>query len=172
MLIPWKVLEEFDTTAYPVCANVVSELENYYDKPTLELLDSSSIVLKYPLISEFLLLKKELHLLYDSICRPDIVTDLMPAHQNLLLKKNLLSIKNFVELQEGQLLPKMKEWLRVFRDHFRGCERCFKKGWVCTGCRDQTNKVFAFEISSTRICRRCRSLYHQTCWAVKGCTKC
>jgi Putative zinc-RING and/or ribbon len=172
MNIPWKVAEEFDMNLYPVCYTVVAELENCYDKPNLELADNSTIIRKFPVLSEFTLLKKELHLLYDSICRPSILTDLMPSHANLLIKKNLLSIKNFVEIKDGSLPVKMKDWLRIFRDHFRGCERCTKKGLICGGCRDATNKVFLFEISATRVCRRCHTLFHRTCWAVKGCSVC
>ena len=112
MRIPWKVLEEFDLNLYSVCNSISSELENTYDKPTLELHSDSLIVKKFPAIKQFLLMKKELHLLYDSICRPSIVSDFMPSYLNLLIKKNLLSIKNFVEISQGTLLTKLKEWLR------------------------------------------------------------
>lgn len=172
MRIPWKILEEFDTTKYPICSNVVTELQDRFDKPNLELEDNSTIVRKFPILTEFLLLKKELHLLFDSICRPSILTDLMPSHTNLLLKKNILSIKNFVEISENLLPAKMRDWLRIFRDHFKGCERCMKKGLICGGCRDASNKVFLFEISATRVCRTCHTLFHKTCWAVKGCSVC
>ncbi len=172
MRIPWKVLEEMDLDVYTVCNNVAAELENSYDKPTLELLPSSNIVKKHSNLQVFLLLKKELHLLYDSICRPSIVSDLMPSYLNLLLKKNLLSVKNFIEINQGSLITRLKDWLKQFKDHFRGCERCQLKGRICGGCGDPGQKVFYFEIGTTRICKRCKAIYHKTCWAVKGCYTC
>ena len=172
MRIPWKVLEEFDLKLYTVSNNVAVELESFYDKPTLELSHSSSIVKKNANISVYIILQRELHLLYDTICRPSIVADLMPNYLNLLLKKNMLSVKNFVEIESGTLLSKMNEWLHQFKDHFEGCDRCSKKGIVCNQCNDIDNKVFIFNIRDSKICKKCSRIYHRVCWNTKGCISC
>ena len=172
MRIPWKVLEEFDLSLYTVSNNVAIELEAFYDKPSLELSADSAAVKKSPNLSQFIILRRELHLLFDSICRPSIVADLMPNYLNLLLKKNLLSVKNFVEIESGSLLHRMNDWLSQFKEHFLGCERCNQKGLVCGQCKDQDSKVFLFDVRESKICKKCQQIYHRVCWAAKGCMRC
>lgn len=172
MRIPWKVLEDFDLQQYTVCNNVSTELDNFYDKSSLELFYTAPVVSKHKDLQSFLLLKMELHLLYDSICRPNIITDIMPAYTNLLLKRNLLSIKNFVEIKNGSLEKSARDWISKFRPHFTGCPRCKLKGKTCASCGDAENMIYLFEVENTRICKRCKQVYHRACWAVKGCVNC
>ena len=172
MRIPWKVLEEFDLSLYTVSNNVAIELESFYDKPSLELPINSAAVKKNQNLTQFIILQRELHLLYDSICRPSIVADLMPNYLNLLLKKHLLSVKNFVEIESGSLLLRMNDWLKQYKDHFLGCERCNQKGLVCGQCKDQDSKVFLFDVRDSKICKKCQQIYHRICWAAKGCVRC
>lgn len=171
-IIPWKASEDFDLKPYTVSAAIAAELEANYDRPILEIPTDSIMIKKYPSFSNFLLLRLELHLLYDSICRPSIVADLMPGYLNLLLKQVLLSVKNMTEIKAGTLQEKLKTWLVQFKEHFEGCEHCIPKGRLCSTCKDPNNRVFVFEVMTTKVCKQCHHIYHKTCWAVKNCSYC
>ena len=59
--------------------------------------------------------------MYDFICDPNIMLKLLQNHSHLALKKNLLSMKNFLEIKEGTL-PKFLE--DVFKKTFKHVQVC------------------------------------------------
>ncbi len=51
---------------------------------------------------DFLVVKKQMHLIYDSICNLEFIEPLMKKFENYCLKMNLLSMKNLYDIYHGQ----------------------------------------------------------------------
>jgi len=66
--------------------------------------------------------KRELHLIYDMICESIYVLDIIGNRQNLLLKKNLFSLKNLQEIYDGSLLQVIERAVTLLRKHISKCQ--------------------------------------------------
>lgn len=114
-------------------------------------------------IYEFLVVKKQVHLIYDSICNLDLVEPLLKDKLNYCLKINLFSLKNLYDIYNGQETNKMQREYDILSRHFYRCEVCQKKkGYTCLLCKDPV-KIFPFELKETVGCKACRKLYHRRC---------
>lgn len=67
------------------------------------------------------LLKRQLHLLYDMICDVDLIHHLMGDKVNLVLKENLFSLKNCLEIYNGALFKYIEKCLNLLTMHVDGC---------------------------------------------------
>ena len=77
MPIPWKALEEFDLRGYTVCKKAQAELKSFFDKPIIEIKSDNPIVKKSKKLYDFLVIKRQIHLIYDSICNLDLIEPLL-----------------------------------------------------------------------------------------------
>lgn len=66
--IPWRAMEGFDLRGYAVCRKAYIEIKSYYEKPIIEMKNESVLVRQNKLLYDFLVLKRQIHLMYDSIC--------------------------------------------------------------------------------------------------------
>lgn len=67
------------------------------------------------------MLKRELHLIFDMICEGLYLLDLLGQNSNLLLKMNLLSVKNLVEIESGAMKNYIEKSLNMMISHIEGC---------------------------------------------------
>jgi hypothetical protein len=143
MPIPWRAMENFDLRGYSVCKTAHAELRSYYEKPLLEI-PRNSILIKNPTLYEFLILKRQVHLIYDSICNLDLIEPLMKRKLNYCLKINLFSMKNLYDIYNGQETPILKRDYEILSRHFYRCEVCQKRrGYICPACKNPV-KIFVF----------------------------
>ena len=108
MPIPWKALRDFDLRGYSVCKKAQAELRSFYEKPILEIKHDSDLVKKSKRLYEFLVIKRQIHLIYDSICNLDLIEPLLKEKLNYCLKMNLFSLKNLYDIYNGQESPKLQ----------------------------------------------------------------
>lgn len=73
---------------------------------------------------DFMVKKRSLHLIYDMICNPFLVEDLIQDNKNLLLKMNLFSLKNFYDIKNGSLDHTIDRYLKLLKAHVEGCSKC------------------------------------------------
>jgi len=66
-----------------------------------------------------------MHLLYDFICDPNIMIKLLQNYSHLALRKNLFSIKNFIEIKDGTLQKFLEDVYKKALKHVQNCEVIF-----------------------------------------------
>lgn len=60
--------------------------------------------------------------MYDFLCDPHIISDLLQNNIHLFLKRNILSLKNFFEIKEGKLILCLKEIYNEGFSHIMACK--------------------------------------------------
>jgi len=99
--IPWKAIESFDLRGYPVSRKAYIEIKSYYEKPIIEIKNESQLVKQSKLLYDFLVIKRQIHLMYDSICDLELMEPLLKKKLNYCLKQNLFSLKNLYDIYNG-----------------------------------------------------------------------
>ena len=102
MPIPWKAIENFDLRGYSVSKVSSAELKVYYNKPLIEISKDNPAIKKSQRLYDFLVLKRQIHLIYDSICNLDLIEPLLKNKLNYCLQMNLFSMKNLYDIYNGQ----------------------------------------------------------------------
>jgi len=67
-------------------------------------------------------MKRQLHLIFDMICDPIHVSDLLRENMNLVLKINLFSVRNLVEINNGAMLQYIENCTDLLTLHIKGCQ--------------------------------------------------
>lgn len=169
MPIPWKAKDLFDLRGYPVCKAAYSELNNYYEKPLIQIEYKSPTINNNKKLYDFLLIRRQIHLIYDSICNVDHIQAILKNRMNYCLQKNIFSLKNLYDIYNGQEIISLDRDYQVLSRHFYRCEICQKKrGFICPKCKDQV-KIYVFELKTTHGCKLCRNLYHRKCLPLGKC---
>jgi hypothetical protein len=172
-LIPWYVLEKWDFKAYPVCKQAQEELDKLYTKYILKIELTMDIVKKNKVLYDCLVMKRQLHLIFDMICQTSFIFDFLQSDGNLLLKINLFSLRNLYDIYNGSMYKHMEIWYTNLSRHImQACPTCTAKGKICTICKDDKNKLFPFDIKNTSFCPTCKKFYHARCLQVRKCINC
>ncbi|EAR99665.2 hypothetical protein TTHERM_00590020 (macronuclear) [Tetrahymena thermophila SB210] len=169
--IPWKALESFDLTSYKVCKKAEKEINNLYAKPIIQFEYSDQVVQSNQILGDFMILKRQIYLLYNFLCHPEYLEKYLENSLNLLIKPNIFSLKNFYDINNGSLPKQVEETYKLFQTHVQECEKCQKKGIECSLCK-QPQKIYLFDIKNTSLCEKCDTLYHRTCFQEKNCETC
>ncbi len=69
--------------------------------PIIELRHDEKVVFEHKILYDFLVLKRQLHLMYDSICNTEYMEKTFTKRINYCLKKNLFSLKNLYDIYNG-----------------------------------------------------------------------
>jgi len=171
--IPWYVLENWDFKNYTVCKEGKEELDKFYTKYINRIELTSDVVKKNKHLYDALVMKRQLHLIFDMLCQTSFILDFMETDGNLLLKQNIFSIKNLYDIHNGSLYKHMENWYTILSKHIMSsCQTCQSKGKICIICNDSGNKLFPFDIKNTSFCPKCKRFYHARCLQVKKCLQC
>ena len=60
--------------------------------------------------------------MFDMICDPKIILNAMNSHQNLLVRQNLFSLQDLVEISRGIMLIYLEKCFRIVSRHIENCE--------------------------------------------------
>jgi len=171
-IIPWNVSESWDFTALPVCKKAYEELMQLFGKPNMMVDYNSLIVKRNSLLYETLVTRRQLHLIFDMICDPLCIVNIMGGENiNLLLKQNLFSLENLIEINKGNMLLYLEKCYEIANKHVVNCEICSTRGKRCEICQIES-KIFHYDIKNTAICNSCKRLYHSKCFIQKRCPDC
>ena len=104
------------------------EIERYYKHPIIEIEERSKLVQHNKSLFEFLVMKRQLHLMYDTICDPKLMQGLLENRMNLCLKQNLFSLKDLYEIYNGSLYKILMGYYAILIKHVDFCKSCSKRG--------------------------------------------
>jgi len=90
---------------------------------------------------------------------------------NLCIKPNILSLKNFYDINNGSLTKLLTDVLALFIKHISSCEKCTRMGRTCGICNSE-EKMYVFDLKNTTLCDRCNEMYHRNCLLVSDCERC
>lgn len=60
--------------------------------------------------------------MYDFLCDPHVISDLLQNNIHLFLKRNILSLKNFFEIKDGKLILILKGIYKQGLSHILTCQ--------------------------------------------------
>ena len=112
------MLSEFDLRGYSVSIRAYSELKSYFTKPIMKIDPYSAIVRHNESLYSFLILKRQIHLMYDAICEPELMEKVFQSRINYCLKDNYLSLKNMYDIYNGYETPHIQSEYTLFLRHF------------------------------------------------------
>jgi len=171
LFIPWHVTNNFDFKLYHVCRKAREEMKRCYNIPNILITLDSKLLSKSKTFYDALVMKRQLHLIFDMICESSAALDLIGDNANLLLKENLFSLKNLSEINSGAMERYMQKMYTMLNGHVTGCNSCQKKGKICSLCKNPV-KIFPYDIKNTSVCKSCKTLYHARCLQLKKCIVC
>uniref|UniRef100_A0A674MAF4 Rubicon autophagy regulator n=1 Tax=Takifugu rubripes TaxID=31033 RepID=A0A674MAF4_TAKRU len=97
--------------------------------------------------------------------------DILPGH--LTEDLHLFSLNDLNAVRNGNLVPRMKELLKLGTMHVAGCVLCQAKGFVCEFCGNEKDIIFPFQLHKCQRCEECHACYHRSCFrAGKDCPRC
>ena len=170
-IIPQKIIKEFDFSLHDISKEGLQEVKDLLSKPIIKLPYENEIVLKHEELYEFLILRRQLHLIFEAMCNADLMKILLETRLNLILRENLFSLQNLIDIHKGTLKEELYKVNKVAIEHFSQCETCCKKASICSVCNDK-KPIYFFEIKSTKVCETCKRVFHAKCWKEKGCQDC
>lgn len=106
---------------YKVSRKGFDAIKSMYNIPLIEIRkpeDAPSI----KNFNRFTIMRKELHLMYDCICKPDMIAEIFEGRENLLIKQILLSMRDFEEIHNEKLNVILEEEINKFNQHFHTCD--------------------------------------------------
>jgi hypothetical protein len=161
--IPFKAREEFDLRGYNVSKTGYERIKRYFEKPIIEIGYSDPVVKRNKRFYEFLILRRQVHLMYDSICNSELMDKMLKGRLNYCLQQNLFSLKNLYDIYNGHEGPHLENEFTILSKHFYRCPTCQeRKGRLCAVC-NHLPKIFAFELRETYSCERCQKISHRRC---------
>jgi hypothetical protein len=167
--IPYKAREDFDLRGYNVSKAGYERIKRYFEKAIIEIGYEDAVVKRNRRLYEFLILRRQVHLMYDSICNSELMDKMLRGRLNYCLRQNLFSLKNLYDIYNGHETPALEREFAILAKHFYKCETCQdRKGRICAVC-NHPPKIFAFELRETHSCPHCHKISHRRCLANGKC---
>lgn len=96
------------------------KIKNAFFLPFLEIRNHGSLKKNHN-FSYFLILRKEVHLIFESICKKKVVFNDFEKIEHLLAKDIFLSLHNIEEAINSRLVRVLEDEKMKFREHFLTC---------------------------------------------------
>ncbi|XP_044146123.1 run domain Beclin-1-interacting and cysteine-rich domain-containing protein isoform X1 [Bufo gargarizans] len=175
-VIPGRILRKWDFSKYYVSNFSKDLLTKIWSDPLFNVDDiNNAMYRKVKALEQVRLLRIQLvHLknmfktcrlakgileLYDSV----------PGH--LTEDLHLFSLNDLTAIKKGELVPHLKELVRLGTLHVDKCMLCQAKGFICEFCQSE-DIIFPFELAKCRRCEDCKACYHKHCFCSDHCPKC
>ena len=120
VMVPWKFAESYDTTTYSVSKRAFAKIKKLYYRPIFQLKRSATLK-TIPNMSYFLLLRKEVHLIFESICHKPLVMREFDKLEHLLVREVYISLHDVEEIVSLKLVHLLENECIRFTQHFNGC---------------------------------------------------
>ncbi|KRX05958.1 hypothetical protein PPERSA_01036 [Pseudocohnilembus persalinus] len=162
--VPWAITENWDFTKYAVSRTSAQILDQQYKIPQIKIEYDSKIVKDNPELFDFLVIRRQIYLLYDTICDEKIFTQIIkPFNLNLAIRDNIFSMKNLIQIKSGFLTQYLHATYLVLEQHVKNCEICKRKSYICLICQS-LERIFVHDIQNTKLCKQCQRIYHKKCF--------
>ena len=119
-LVPRKIITECDFGFYFVSKRAYEKIQQNFFLPFIKLQNHQNLK-KNRNFSYFLILRKEIHLIFESICKKKIVFNQFEKIEHLLTKEIYLSLQNIEYILSLKLVYLLEEERAKFKDHFLNC---------------------------------------------------
>lgn len=178
-IIPGRIIGKWDFSKYPVSCFSFTLLEKILFDPLFNITDLNSVLYKRARgLDKVRTYRMQLYYIKDFIflCRyADRLKETlenMDAH--IILKPDLYSIQNLVDVKNGELCKKLQNLIVICNKHIINCQLCQARGFVCEICNK--NKIlFPWDFRLVTRCVDCGSCYHKKCYdsrKVPMCPRC
>ncbi|XP_072264397.1 run domain Beclin-1-interacting and cysteine-rich domain-containing protein isoform X3 [Pyxicephalus adspersus] len=175
-VIPGRILRKWDFGKYYVSNFSKDLLTKIWSDPLFNLHDiNSAMYRKVKGLEQVRLIRIQLVHLKNMFrtCRlaKNILElyDSVPGH--LTEDLHLFSLNDLTAIKKGDLVPRLKELVRLGTLHVDKCMLCQAKGFICEFCQSD-EVIFPFELSKCRRCEECKACYHKGCFCSNHCPKC
>lgn len=121
-------------------------------------------------MNKFILMRKQLHLMFNQICNMYIILEIFKGRENLLLKDIYFSLNDIYDILFGDFRDYLEEKLKSFAIHFQNCQKCLKTVQKCYACEEQD--LFWWDIFGSVICPQCKTIFHRNCFNELSCPSC
>ncbi|XP_077146329.1 run domain Beclin-1-interacting and cysteine-rich domain-containing protein isoform X2 [Ranitomeya variabilis] len=175
-VIPGRILRKWDFSRYYVSNFSKDLLTKIWSDPLFNLQDiNNAMYKKVKALEQVRLLRIQLVHLKNMFktCRlaKGILEsyDSVPGH--LTEDLQLFSLNDLMAIKKGELVPRLKELVRLGTLHVDKCMLCQAKGFICEFCQGE-DIIFPFELAKCRRCEDCKACYHKSCFRSDHCPKC
>ncbi|KAM4043401.1 run domain Beclin-1-interacting and cysteine-rich domain-containing protein isoform 5-T5 [Anomaloglossus baeobatrachus] len=175
-VIPGRILRKWDFSRYYVSNFSKDLLTKIWSDPLFNLHDiNNAMYKKVKALEQVRLLRIQLVHLKNMFktCRlaKGILEsyDSVPGH--LTEDLQLFSLNDLMTIKKGELVPRLKELVRLGTLHVDKCMLCQAKGFICEFCQGE-DIIFPFELTKCRRCEDCKACYHKSCFRSDHCPKC
>ncbi|KAM4693791.1 run domain Beclin-1-interacting and cysteine-rich domain-containing protein isoform 2-T2 [Discoglossus pictus] len=176
-VIPGRILRKWDFSKYYVSNFSKDLLTKIWSDPLFNLHDiNSALYRKVKALEQVRLLRIQLVHLKNMFktCRLAHGTlesyDTVPGH--LTEDLHLFSLSDLTAIKKGELVPLLKDLVKVGTLHVDQCMLCQAKGFICEFCQNEDDVIFPFELNKCRRCEDCKACYHKNCFRSDHCPRC
>ena len=120
VIVPWKFAESYDIATYPVSKRAFAKIKKLYYRPIFQLKRNAALK-TIPNMAYFLLLRKEVHLIFESICHKPLVMREFEKLEHLLVREVYISLHNVEDVVSLKLVHLLENECIRFAQHFGGC---------------------------------------------------
>jgi len=171
-IIPAFILKFWNFKKFSISKKARELILNWYIKPIIHIKSADPILKKSHALQISIILKRKIHKIFDLMkCekRDEFVIEVLGEHKYLVLKENLISLKDLFDIEEQVFIGKLQNYLYKFENHILNeCETCKYTGGNCMGCLS-SEVLMAYNVESVFYCNICLLIYHKDCANVHPC---
>ena len=169
-VIPYFILALWKFDKYPISKQAKIILEIWYDKPVIYFKKKDKFVKLIPQLDEVVQIKYIINIMFDKMkCKNkfEFLKNNFKEYQYLVLKENIFSIKDLVEIKNEIFWPKIKKFFDIMVKHVSGeCDECYIEGQYCR-C-ESPEMIYLYDYKKVFYCPICDLCFHRKCKGLVG----
>ncbi|CAD5213811.1 unnamed protein product [Bursaphelenchus okinawaensis] len=179
MVIPARVVRNWDCTKRPVCRASKQLLSLVEQKPIINLNRDNPALFKYVnSLQKMQTLRSAIMFMkcYFVCCRQARklrILQHLNKYQHFVESEDMYSLVDLVQIATGTIVHEIEQIVEIFRTHITNdCEICKGNAFICELC-DDDHLIFPFN-EGVSICKTCYACFHKPCFdrRSKRCTRC
>ena len=163
-IIPQLILKEWCFEKFPISKKAKAFIESWYDKPIIYLKKKDKLMKHFP--NDIFRIKKDINNIFDYMkCEDafDFLEQKIPDRKYIVLKENIFSLKDLMEIYNETFIKKLKAIKEMFISHIRNeCDSCKYEGDLCINCLNE-DKINFYDSEEINYCRKCFKSFHKKC---------
>ncbi len=182
VVIPAKVMYNWDFTPFPVCHKAKLFLDSVNVEPVINVKSFNAELLNFaPNLNEVFDLRKQLKFMnaYLFTCQDGNNNRIKQSFHKMLWPRlylfedvDMCSIKDLEDINSGRLVTVLTAAAKFARNHIHNCVLCSGKGFICEVCKDD-QVIFPFDLDAIMQCTKCFQVFHLDCSSkIATCPRC
>ncbi len=119
-VIPSFIIKFWNFKKFPISKAAKELLTQWYDKPVIHIKQKDPVIKESTLLHTAILFKRKIHKIFDLMkCEQaeTFVFNTLGTYKHFVLRENLFSLKDLVDIYEYRLISKLKDFLNKFEKH-------------------------------------------------------